>query len=109
MPVGKPEDIILTTWRKEISKEMKTNADSWDGVEYIYTGLTPEEKYHGQRINALWLDHEWVLATAAGDERAFFIWTKSFIYFGISYDGLQRAGSLPRNPKNMKKEPELIF
>ena len=100
--------IAVSTWRKKISKEMEINGDSWDGVEYVYVGRTQNEKYHGQRMNADWLDERWVYGHAGGDERAFFVWTKDFVYFGITYDGLQEARSVPKNPENMKNEPVLF-
>ena len=78
-------DDRITTWRKEILKEMEQNEDL-DINNYVCT-LTEEE-----------LDIEFDAGYGDPNGSPFTLWTTWWVYFPISYDGWEYSGSVSRNP-----------
>jgi hypothetical protein len=75
----------MATWRELITLTMQDNNDSFDNVV-------------AHTFNEDELDVEF--DDGYGLERGipFTLWTNEFVYFPITYDGSETAGSAPRNP-----------
>lgn len=71
----------LSTWRKEISAEMKQYCESWDDVE------------------ACAIDDKSSLTYA------FSVWTVKRVYFPETYDGSFSVASVSRNPDGKPSGP----
>lgn len=74
-----------TTWRKDITRELKENGETWSDVE-SHT-LTDEE-----------LDTEFDSGYGGTEGVPFTLWTKSRVYFPLCYDGSEWTGSVSRHP-----------
>lgn len=89
----------MANWREMITEVMKNNDDSWD--EVVMANISRNEV-------ACWgEDEEAALPTFdtefdsgyGGTEGGYFtVWTKSFVYFPVCYDGAEWVGSVLRNP-----------
>lgn len=74
-----------TTWREEISKEMKDNNDDWS----FLVGCT---------LSNDGLDIVFDRSYGCEEGEPFTLWTQNFVYFPVCYDGAEWCGSVPRNP-----------
>ena len=73
-----------TTWRKEITDEMKIRGDSFSTATCT---LTEDE-----------LDTVFGNGFGGSEGKPFTCWTKARVYFPVVYDGAEWVGSVPRNP-----------
>lgn len=83
----------MTTWRKEIQRELDLHGETWSDIES--STLTPEEA--GAEFDSGYGGSEGV---------AFTVWTKNRVYFPAVYDGAEWVGSVSRNPDG-KKTPHI--
>lgn len=75
-----------TTWRELIQKEMKKNNDSFDNIEF---SISREEN---------WLDLDFDRGYGFKEGPPFSLWTKTRVYFPVTYNGSEWCSSVPRNP-----------
>jgi YD repeat-containing protein len=74
-----------TTIRQQLNQEIELNYDSWDNLE-------------GSTLTDDQLDKEIDYRLLYFECEPFTVWTKSFVYFPVSYDGQNTIGSVSRNP-----------
>lgn len=78
-------DKHLTTWRKEITKYLKLNGETWnDVVSHTFKDCELECEFDS------------VYGGSTG--MAFTLWTKERVYFPVIYDGSEWIESVSRNP-----------
>ena len=77
--------IRLTTWRKEITKEMRTFKETWDDVVSVV-------------IKEGGLDQEFNPGYGCIEGPFFTVWTKKRVFFPVDYDGSESVRSVSRNP-----------
>lgn len=86
------EDESVCSWRRDISKTLRLNGESWEDVESCT--LTKEE---------LDLDID-----SSGDSGRpglpFTLWTKRYVYFPAVYDGVVWVAFVSRNPDGVSTE-----
>ena len=78
-------------WRSLISVELRENNDSWDNV--VSCTLTTEELLKS-------FDNSY----GCEEGEPFTLWTKTRVYFPVSYDGAEWVGSVSRNPDEIPTE-----
>lgn len=76
---------VLTTWREEF--------------EYVRKELGDTTPIVAVGPDASVLDVEFDDGYGAPEGKPFLIWTEEFVYFPVCYDGSERVGSAPRNPR----------
>lgn len=76
---------MITTWRKSITAAMKRHGETWADV----IGQAPPE--------GGW-DVEFYDGYGIPEGKPFTVWTQDRVYFPVSYDGEESAGSVARNP-----------
>lgn len=76
---------MSTTWRKEITKEMKKHGDLWKNVE-------------SKTISNKELNVEFDASYGQEEGMPFTVWTKDRVYFPACYDGSEWCASVSRNP-----------
>ena len=77
----------ITTWRAEITLELKRRGLTWGDV--LHCTLT------GDR-----LDREFDRGFGAPEGDPFTLWTPEWVLFPVSYDGEENVASVPRNPSD---------
>lgn len=75
----------MTTWRKEISRQLAEHAETWDMVAACT--LSDAE-----------LDRDFNAGYGGENGESFTLWTTSRVYFPASYDGAEWCASVPRFP-----------
>ena len=88
----------MTTWRKELIREMERQEETWNDLVKIY--------FDGDLDH---LDHEWEDYDYESDAIVM-AWSKERVYFtdfGSDRDGAMTefVSSAPRNPPKEKKKP----
>ena len=74
----------MSTWRKLIQSEREDRADLASPLI-----VAPDESV---------LDDEFDAGYGGSEGPAFLAWTDDRVYFPVTYDGAEWAGSAPRNP-----------
>ena len=82
----------LATWRQFLNDEMKANGDGWHNLEAYH--LRPEDNH---KIDT-WLDEPFDDGYGGNEGVSFILWTHTWVYFPINYDGAEWVGSVPRFP-----------
>ena len=75
----------MTTWREEFEEERKSNGD-----ESPIVAVAPDENV---------LDIEFDGGYGGPEGQDMLLWTERYVYFPVCYDGAERLGSAPRNPR----------
>ncbi len=81
----------MTTWREQISRELRNSKESWEDIESIT--LTDKE-----------LDRQFDAGYGATCGEPFTAWTKNRVYFPVCYDGAEWVASVARNPDKKPTE-----
>lgn len=80
----------ITTWRRQITMEMKEYGDSWENVE-AWAGADS-------------FDLEFDCGYGGKRGQPFTVWTKDRVYFPHAYDGAETCLSVSRNPDGKATE-----
>lgn len=76
---------MIITWRQAVTAAMKRHGETWADV----IGQAPPE--------GGW-DVEFYDGYGIPEGKPFTVWTQDRVYFPVSYDGEESAGSVARNP-----------
>lgn len=89
-------------WRDLISAEMGKNGDSWTNVVHSWAGPSPDHRWDETPPPAPenWLDVRFDAGFGSPEGHTFTLWTDRWVYFPLEYDGAERCGSAPRNPRD---------
>lgn len=86
-----------TTWRKEISTEMKDHGETWDDVESLV--FSKIDGFVGDP-----LDREFYAGFGGTEGHKFTVWTSGRVYFPTEYDGAEGCSSVARHPDGVPTE-----
>ena len=78
-----------TSWRELLSEELLDSGEYWHDVEA--NTMTNDD-----------MDKEFYSGFGSPNGCDFTVWTKSRVYFPVTYDGSEWVGSVPRNPNGEK-------
>lgn len=75
----------MATWRDKLSKQFEEVGDSWENVVHIapHASVLDEEFYDGY---------------GGAEGPSFTVWTSTYVYFPLEYDGYEYVGHAPRFP-----------